>query len=489
MPDTKVSALTANTDPQIGDLLYLVDNPGVSPASQRITVRSLTKGWGHNVLQYGATGNANYSTGGGADDSDYIEDCFAAAKVSGGDSIAYVPGGRTYRITRTIAIPTGITVQGLGGFDNAQETPPTFVWDGSDGGVAFEITTANENVFMTSIRNICVTSKASGNRLGTAFKFVTTGGAAGKLDSGTSFEDVWVLLTSSHAIELVNNGATNFSWRRGRFDSIGGYAIKANLGGSGKQFVMRGEGMTYQGGTGGQGMGFLFLDGESATGNGDGVSFVTIDGLHTEINQDLSVTYAAGVNPYDDRGIIRLGVKPSLTTLQHRLRISGWHNSTPSVDSFSAVHITAASGAAADAADKVDVIIDLGQTLSGTNTGDAGASDEIRMFGGLVPSERMYPWKGNFQHSRIEWGMGPDNTGGGVRTFIHHRDGAFCVRGLGTTARQVSQLDPFPIGPAYGYVTDATSTVVGSTPVGGGSNHVLVFNRGTGSSWKIYATV
>lgn len=39
--DTKVTALTANTDPQVGDLLYMVDDPGGTPLSQKITLANV----------------------------------------------------------------------------------------------------------------------------------------------------------------------------------------------------------------------------------------------------------------------------------------------------------------------------------------------------------------------------------------------------------------------------------------------------------------
>lgn len=39
--DTKVTALTANTDPQSTDILYMVDDPGGTPLSQKITLANL----------------------------------------------------------------------------------------------------------------------------------------------------------------------------------------------------------------------------------------------------------------------------------------------------------------------------------------------------------------------------------------------------------------------------------------------------------------
>lgn len=44
MADTKVTALTENTTPVGTDLVYIVDDPGGTPASQKITVANLAKG-------------------------------------------------------------------------------------------------------------------------------------------------------------------------------------------------------------------------------------------------------------------------------------------------------------------------------------------------------------------------------------------------------------------------------------------------------------
>lgn len=41
MADTKVSALTADTSPTVDDLLYIVDDPGGTPASRKVTVANL----------------------------------------------------------------------------------------------------------------------------------------------------------------------------------------------------------------------------------------------------------------------------------------------------------------------------------------------------------------------------------------------------------------------------------------------------------------
>jgi len=43
MADTKTTALTANTDPQVADLLVIVDDPGGSPVTQKITLTNFYK--------------------------------------------------------------------------------------------------------------------------------------------------------------------------------------------------------------------------------------------------------------------------------------------------------------------------------------------------------------------------------------------------------------------------------------------------------------
>jgi hypothetical protein len=41
MADTKLTALTANTTPALTDILYIVDDPGGTPASQKVTLTSI----------------------------------------------------------------------------------------------------------------------------------------------------------------------------------------------------------------------------------------------------------------------------------------------------------------------------------------------------------------------------------------------------------------------------------------------------------------
>ena len=45
MADSKLTALTENTTPSKDDLIYLVDNPGGSPISKKVTMANLVGGW------------------------------------------------------------------------------------------------------------------------------------------------------------------------------------------------------------------------------------------------------------------------------------------------------------------------------------------------------------------------------------------------------------------------------------------------------------
>lgn len=440
------------------------------------------------IVDHGAKGDSHYSTGGGTDDTAAFQAAYNEAISSSGCGIVAIPGNHTYRITSQLNVPRGVTTIGTGGRDGqSNDTPATIVWDGSSGTNVFSIITANASIFTTNFVNFMVTGKSAGARPTHAFYFAGSSGGAAKLDSGTYFKDMWVFLIDGDGIYLGNSGATNFWLSGGRFDSIyGGYAIKADLSGSGKSVIMQMDHVTYQGGTAGQGNGFLFMDGEAATSIGQ--SWININGLHSEINQTLNQTFAAGTNPFDKRGIVRLGVSSSLTQMQHWLNVNGWTNSNPGgLDSYASVQITAAAGTTADASDCVGFNIDLCSGLSNLNVSDTAATDEVRVVGGMVPATRAYPWAGNYRTGRISWGQGKDATGEGFRSYSHTRHGADVHRGLTLQTETVGALDAFPPnGGAFAYVTDAASTtVVGSIISSGGSVKAVAFYNG--SNWLAIA--
>ncbi len=437
----------------------------------------------HNVLDYGALGNAVYNTGGGQDDTTYIQAAYTAAAASGGRSIVVFPGHRTYRITSTITVPQGIQTLGLGGQDSSGfGIAPQLVWDGVNNGVAVSVTGSGGYAIHTLFQNIGVISGNSiTNKLACGVRFASTA----RPESGTGFIDCWFQTINGNAIEVLG-GATNFYIVGGRFDSVyGGYGLYVELPG-GASFTGTISGNTnWVGGNDGQGKGFVFMNGEAA---GSGESHLAITGIHTEVNQDLTETYSSGTFPSDKQGIIRLGTDATFSGLQHHLSVDGWYNGHGSgLKSYSAVQITATSGTDATASNHARFVLTNGNTCHVFVSSDSGATNEARLVGGMVPTERRYTHR-SARQSFVAWGYGPDSFGDSAGGGIFQRPGTFIVSGLALQALTVAQVGSFSYSEgAIAYVTDATAVTLGSVVAGGGSNKVQIMYDGT--NWRITAKV
>lgn len=441
----------------------------------------------YNLIAEGAAGNSTYNNGGGTDDSTSIQASLNAAGTlaAGNPCEVLLPGPHTYSIGTTLDIPEGVHFIGVGGRDGqGSSSPPTLVWTGAANGIVVRIQSST-SMFSTKIANMNIRGADNLTKPGYGIVFDETGGGVIKIDSGTILEDVWIQLTSSHAIDIRHHGATNFSIIRPRFDSIGGYAIHADLNGTGKDVDMQIQYPQYVGGAV-QGQGFMWMDGDAATTFG--TSFVRIvGGGHLEISgaQDLVQTFAAGANPYDKRGVFRFGVTPALGNMQHQLEASGLQiNAGSGYASFSIFQITATSGTTAEASDCVGVTWNSCKGLSQhEGSGDADTTNEIRVFGGMVPAARRYPWSPNYRHGHGDWGYGKDNNSEGLRSYISKRHGSYMIHGLAIQWETVAELATPIDGAAIAAVTNANATTRYSVVAGGGSNHVLVFYDG--SNWLI----
>lgn len=469
MADTKISNQTAFTSPPLNtDIIPMVRDPGGTPLSRKITQRNWTKGIGHNVLNYGAQGN------GSSDDTSAIQAAINAAMSADGDSKVIFPGLRSYKITSTLTLPApsnaagGLVLIGLGGSSQSNYgEPPKIVWGGAAGGTMLDI-----NAVGNLVGFACENLLWAGTGTNDPSIILRLRGA--KLDSGTFIRDCWFRSCNGDAIS-IEVGATNFTIQGGRFDAIyGGYAIHA-ITGSFVNMTILGN-LTYVGGASVQGKGFLFLDGESA-----GYAHCTINGLHTEINQDLVQSYAAGTNPSDRQGIIRLGVAPASAYVQHVLEITGWQNDTDTgLKSYSCIQVTSTAGTASDAAKCAEVLIVGGGGLNNFNSSDGAATDEIRMFGGNIPADQHWPYLG-YRSGLVLWGRGQDSSYEGVRHYINTN--LFQFRGLkiesSTFANRNTQVEAGSIA-AF---TDSNTAVWGATIAGGGANYVLALYNGT--NWTV----
>lgn len=445
---------------------------------------------GHNVKDYGALGNTDYNAGGGSDDTTAIQAAYDAAALSTGYACVYFPKG-AYRITSTINVPAGVHSRGIGGQSyGGILTPPMLVWDGVDNGIMCNVNTLLTNIPTTLFENLCFFSASSGitNKAINCVKWTGSGGGVPRLDTGSGFKDCFFQGPSGDAIYL-SASCTNFYLGRGRFDTVGGYGIYVDLTANGASFIGTIDGNpNWVGGTQGQGKGLIYLNGEGATADGSESILSVSGGLHTEVNQSLTQTYASGTNPYDKCGIIRLGVTPARGNMQHRINIDSWANSnTGGVNSYSAVQITAASGTAAAAADCCYVQIDNFTGLS-SGTTENGATDQVRLIGGLVPTISHYPFP-SVRGGRFTWGTGKDSAADATRSFWYQRHGTAVIRGLGFIQETVAGLEaPWLATVGIAVVSDgAVGSSVGTTIANGGSKICIVASNG--SAWKTIAVL
>jgi hypothetical protein len=442
----------------------------------------------HYVTDYGAKGNSTYNEGGGNDDTAAIQRACNEAGAAGGCAVVVFPGHRSYLTTAKISVPEGVHLVGLGGHDGLGAALATIVADHQD--AILECAVSGQNIFGTTIEGLClrgISTADAGDKPTAGVRFVGVGEALAKPDSGTRILECWIQDINGNGVEVLSAGTTNFYWQGGRMDStFGGYGFYVNLTEEFSNSIMQISNMTWVAGSAsdGQGKGFLHLDGEGvSSGSGSNIS---IHGVNIEVGLSLTETYASGTYPYDRRGLIRCGVSPGLSSMQHKIDCKGLTVSGPigSLASFCVVQVTAASGTDADAADKVLFTCLGGYTLAESNNVDeTAATGELRLFGGKVPTARRFFMRSS-RTGFVAWGQGPDNASNHVSSYVHHRYGMFRVRGLGIQAETVATLE-FPSGGAgaLAIVTDSVNTAKGAALTGGGGNCVLVMH--TGSGWTI----
>lgn len=445
---------------------------------------------GDNILAAGALGNSNYVDGGGQDDTTYIQALYNAAGAAGGTAHVIFPGRRTYRVTSTIVVPQGVNTLGLGGLgDGGSTNPPIILWDGNATDGVFTVATSSGNVFGTAFSNISIRGGGNiTNKPKWGVKFVSSGGPSeAKVDTGTFFDNVWFAGINGNAVHLGLGGATNFFLRGGRFDgTYGGYGIYAPLTSASYNANINIYDTTYanvaNGGVAGKG--FLHLDAEGVAGFAG--SQVLICGFHMEGSVSLEETFSTGSNPYDKRGVIRCGVAPGLNVIQHRLTmINCTYRPAADLAANSWVQVTANSGTDTEASDKVyaRIINGIGLSDSQSGSGDAGTTNEIRIFGGKVPAERRFPYVTNTHHGDVCLGAGADSNSDGIRSFQYYRDASYRLRGLcihpdtGTDAPQIfsgtgAPSVNAPLGSLYLRTDGDTSTsLYVKTAAGGGAGN------------------
>jgi hypothetical protein len=433
----------------------------------------------HNVLAYGAKGDSDYTSAGGTDDAAAFQRAIDTAILSGNNPVVVVPGGRTYKIGTTLDIPIGLTLMGMGGKEGAGTgSPPILVWGGAANGILLDCSVVTQNIPSTKIENLGLTGRIDLTDLPlNLLRFRGTGGALGALDTGSWLKNVFFQVCAGDGIR-IEGGATNFIIDACRWDRCEGYGIYVGLTDTdGVNFSCSILGnCTWT--TAGTVQGFMYLDAES---NDNGASNVKIFGLHCEIGHSLIETYAGGTNPYDKKGLIRLGVSATRTSVQHKIFCFGLE--TPpagGVDSFSIFQITAAGGTDADNSRMAQIMYFGGYGMSGTT--ESGATGEYRFIGGRIPTADRHPFTGSNAPGLIIWGKGKNFTGEHVTHWIHGQN--FIMEEPVLRGCLVSELpSDWPKTGMQGYVTDANATTFNSVVAGGGSNAVPVHYDGT--NWRI----
>lgn len=448
---------------------------------QRIPPAAAGSTMQHNVLDYGAVGDSSYVSAGGNDDTTAINDAITAAQAVGGYGAVVFPGNRTYRITSTIQVPIGIQIIGYGARNyTGNSLPPVIVWDGAAGDPMMEVSTNSNNIFETSFSNLTLRGRNDQTNLpGYGLKFTEDGGAA-KMDSGAFLNEMWFATIAGDAVYFDNRGSTNFWINGGRYDDIDEYALHMNLNGANADFIGSIENQTWDHNS--TGMGYMFLDGETA-GSNSGKSVISMRNIHPEINASLTETFATGTNPYDRCGVIRLGVNPALTSDQHLIQVDNLvvaKGGTP--NSFCVFQITAASGTEA-AASRGAMISSTNIRGANSGTTNSGATGEVRLVGGHIPdTERVQDDQRSAVYREFGWGRGQTFAAEMVKSYICASD--YRIRGLTLGSTTYANL-PTGVTGMKMVITDCTTTTWGATAAGGGANTVEVFYRG--GAWRVSA--
>lgn len=271
---------------------------------------------GHNILDFGAVGNSNHNSGGGADDTLAIQAAQDESQATGGYGLVIYPGSRSYRITSTIMGTPDPSKSsnwqiGLGAFGAGQGVAlPNIVWDGAVDGTMHNTQNSGNNIPAALFRNL---RYAGRNIAATAIRMGPSASNNAKLDSGTGLDEVWMAALTGDAFRSEGIGATNFWIRGGRWDRIQGYAVYMRVA---SQTLLSIRDVTWDATDvtlTDFAKGFMHLD---ASGGGD-TAWVhcRLDTIHPE-SGGLKETNASGTTAGDKRGIIACSINSATQRVQ-----------------------------------------------------------------------------------------------------------------------------------------------------------------------------
>ncbi len=332
-------------------------------------------------MDFGALGNYDPATDTGHDDTVAIQAAINAANTTGGYAVVEFPGRHDYKITATLMVPNGIHLRGLGHQHHAGSPgPPALIWRGAGGGTMVQVGTGVGGNFSNPFSNL----QLVGGRdlLGPYADWAACAiDFQNAVDTGTILQDVWVGYINGNAVRF--NGSTNSYIYGGRYDRITGYAIYHNLQFSNVQQQI--HDLTYDNWDDTQGppfaKGFLYLNGEASVGT---VAAVILSGLHLEVNGPLAETYAAGVNPSDKHGLIRLGINPAVVNIQHILTIDNCGDAAASgTTSHSFLQCTSVAGTVAQHADRIMIRVTNGRTVAREPVSPSAATGTVKLLGNV----------------------------------------------------------------------------------------------------------
>lgn len=420
-------------------------------------------------------GDGNDVDGSGTDDGPAIQEQMDRCVQVGKIPVLQAQAGRAYIIRTPLSSPYGVLLESFGGRSGrGLAQPAPFVFDMA-GEIGWDIGIDAQNIPMTGFRNICFTGRTDGNnKPATLIRYRGINGAAGLPDTGSFLDHVWLEHCSGDAL-VIEGGATNFLINHGRFDNWGGYGIRVN----GHSNMTIGGQFTFAMGASADGM--IFMNGETS-----GESILKLYGLKLEGSANLNQTYASGASPFDKRGLIRLGVNPSGSVVQHHVHFDGLSLAQGfGIPSHSLFQVTGSGSTDLLCSRKINITGMNGKGLARGNIGgDANANDEIRILGGRV--DRRPAFRGTGNYGIFHYGIGEDSNGEQIISEII--SSGFYMRDPIIEPRTVSQLlTDFPKEGQRSYVTDSTlaysSANIGTTVTGGGSNKTPVIR--IGSNWII----
>jgi hypothetical protein len=236
-----------------------------------------------NVLDCGAKGD------GVTDDTAAIQRAINAAAETGRNAEVYFPGGRQYRITKTINWLPGVRlVGGVGGL-YVRSRRVEISWGGADSGVMFEVA-SGDNLHEHAAEGICWRGEG---KVKSCVRFTSTGEAT--TDLGTEFYACQFAGGGADSVLLdYQDGVTNLYLANCRLDGWLGYAIRIRATGAGGGIIGLHRFTADNGGAGSKG--FLWMDGEDVPNNN--CPQINLSDCKIEINSPITeAVFHLGTTP------------------------------------------------------------------------------------------------------------------------------------------------------------------------------------------------